>query len=90
MLQRFGEERFIKEIGVSVDQEDEYGQLYRKTFPEGGPDLVMLRVENSTPEADGSNKHYWLRVPPEMRSAHEAVAWTFSMSTEEYEPDLAT
>ena len=33
-------------------------------------------------------KDYFLRVPPEMKTAHEAVAWTFGMSAEEYHPDF--
>jgi len=32
-------------------------------------------------------KDYFLRVPPEMKTAHEAVAWTFGMTPEEYHPD---
>jgi hypothetical protein len=37
----------------------------------------MLEVENSTPEPDGSHKPYFLRVPPEVRTARETLAWTF-------------
>src|SRR5258708_19796990 len=37
----------------------------------------MIEVINRTPEPDSSFKHYWLRVPPTMRTAREAVAWTF-------------
>ena len=32
---------------------------------------------NSTPEPDGTRRTYFLRVPPQMRTAREAVAWTF-------------
>jgi hypothetical protein len=48
--------------------------------------IVIVKVLNSTPEADGSTKNYFLRVPPEIRTAKEAVAWTFGMSGEEYSP----
>ena len=47
----------------------------------------MLEVENSTPEPDGSYKRYFLRVPPEVRTPREAVAWTFGFDAEgDYAP----
>lgn len=35
-------------------------------------------------------KEYWLRVPPDMQTAHEAVAWTFGKTAATYHPDLET
>ena len=35
-------------------------------------------------------KEYWLRVPPHMQTAHEAVAWTFGKTPATYRPDLET
>jgi hypothetical protein len=64
---------------------DEYGVLWRVTMP-GDEPLVMVEVVNATPEPDGSRRTYFLRVPPRMRSAHEAVAWTFGLTPEEYAP----
>ena len=46
----------------------------------------MVKVINSTAEADGTHKEYFLRVPPAITTAQEAVAWTFSMNSEEYQP----
>jgi len=46
----------------------------------------MVEVRNSTPEPDGMVKNYWLRVPPNMTTAREAVAWTFCLSEREYDP----
>ena len=34
-------------------------------------------IFNATPDADGSRRRYFLRVPPHMRTAHQGVAWTF-------------
>lgn len=39
---------------------------------------------DATLEPDGSSKFYFLRVPPTMRTAREAVAWTFGLSECEY------
>jgi len=86
MLERFGEERYIEESGARVVNVDSYGVLYRKEFPDDEP-LVMVRVENSTPEQDGSFRSYYLRVPPEIQTAHEAVAWTFDLQMVDYHPD---
>ena len=50
----------------------------------------MVKVVNSTPEPDGSFKDYFLRVPPDMQTAHQAVAWTFDKTVATYQPVLQT
>lgn len=52
--------------------------------------LVMVKVVNSTPEPDGQFKDYFLRVPPQMRRAKEAVAWTFNKTETKYQPAMET
>jgi hypothetical protein len=49
-----------------------------------------VKVRNATPEPTGEFKDYFLRVPPTMARAREAVAWTFSMREEEYLPAVQT
>ena len=63
------------------------------------PDGVMMREEAiavfgdaakaaiNAPE-DARFKEYMIRVPPGMRTAHEAVAWTFGLDAEEYHPAI--
>lgn len=51
---------------------------------------VMVKVRNSTPEPDGSVRDYWLRVPPDLRTARAAVAWTFGLEPTEYAPAVET
>lgn len=87
LLERYGEARYIEDIGAEVIDEAEYGTLYRCIFQDDEP-LMMLRVLNSTPEPDGSYRTYWLRVPPHVRTAHEAVAWTFGLTPEQYHPRI--
>lgn len=48
--------------------------------------VVMVEVVNATPEPDGTFKTYFLRVPPEIRTAREGVAWTFGMQEGRYRP----
>lgn len=89
LMETYGISRFLLDIGAELINEDECGKLYRKEL-EGDEPLVMVRVKNSTPEPDGSFKEYFLRVPPTMTTAREAVAWTFDMNDREYSPDSET
>lgn len=87
MLDMFGEDRFIREACARVVHKDKFGTLYRYDFKEDEP-LLMVRVRNSTRELDGSYKDYYLRVPPTMTNAKEAVAWTFGLTAAEYAPEF--
>ncbi|GAA2910931.1 hypothetical protein Acy02nite_75410 [Actinoplanes cyaneus] len=89
MLEHFGYERYLREAGASRIGSDETGVLWRLDLP-GDEPLVMVEVVNSTPEPDGTSRVYWLRVPPESRTAREGVAWTFGLTAEEYQPMLQT
>lgn len=93
MVERFGIARFIKESGASKIHEDEFGTLYRKEIRRGErrvEPLVMVKVINSTPDAGGIKREYFIRVPPNIKTAHEAVAWTFNIPTAKYQPETET
>ena len=75
--------------GACVVHEDWYGTLYRQEIP-GDEPLAMVRVRNATQECDGSFRHYFPRVPPEIERAQQAVAWTFGLSEDQYNPDIET
>jgi hypothetical protein len=89
MIERYGQSRYLIDSGAKEIHRDDFGTLYRKEVPRDEP-LVMVKVVNSTPEADGSMKDYWLRVDPQCRTAHEAVAWTFSKTVKTYAPMVET
>lgn len=90
MIERFGAERYLQAAGMElVDNDPEFGTLYRKTVSPQDI-IVMVRVINSTPEPDGTHKEYFLRVPPNMTKAREAVAWTFNMDAVNYRPEKET
>jgi hypothetical protein len=89
MVERYGVERYLFATGAERVQEDECGVLYRKEMS-GDENLAMVQVINSTAEPDGTFKHYFLRVPPQMETAREAVAWTFGLAEHDYEPTLQT
>ena len=64
----------------------------------------MVEVVNHTPEPDGSHKHHFLRVDPQLRpllsegelgppqplTARNAVASAFGLTGAEYDPDVET
>lgn len=83
MIQRYGLGKYLSDSNAQLIDRDEFGTLYKKSNNNDEP-LVVLKVINSTPEADGTRKEYLLRVPPYITSAKEAVAWTFDLSAEEY------
>ncbi|MGD9684176.1 MAG: DUF6745 domain-containing protein [Candidatus Obscuribacterales bacterium] len=86
LISRFGEQRFITESGAEIiDEDPRYGTLYLKRLTGDFP-IVMVKVLNATPERDGSFKAYFIRVPPEVSSARQAVAWSFDMSETDYDP----
>ena len=85
MLEYFGFERYLRESGAKQLHRDETGVLWRVDMP-GDEPLVMVEVVNSTPEPDGTYRTYFLRVPPDTRTARAGVAWTFGLTAEEYDP----
>ncbi len=88
MLERYGTDRYIRNGGAERVSEDDVGTLW--SVPLGDERLVVVEVRNSTPEPDGSYTTYWLRVPPEVRTAREAVAWTFGLTADDYRPTIET
>lgn len=89
MMDRYGYERYIVDSKAALVQEDKWGQLFRKEV-EGDEAVCMVRVRNSTPEPDGTTKHYFLRVPEDTKTAHEGIAWTFDVKAEDYNPQIET
>ena len=89
MIGRYGSERYLIDSGAEEIHRDDFGILYRKEITADEP-LVMVKLVNSTPEPDGSFKDYFLRVPPTMERARQAVAWTFCKAEGDYAPTLQT
>jgi hypothetical protein len=65
--------------------QDDFGRLWEAGRTAGEP-IRMVEVVNATLEEDGSSRHHLLRVPPSVRTAREAVAWTFGLGAAEYMP----
>jgi hypothetical protein len=78
MLDRYGHARYLRDADAERVHADDTGTLWRCPLP-GDEDLVMVQVTNATPGPDGSRRIYWLRVPPDVHTAQQAVAWTFDV-----------
>lgn len=89
LIERYGQPRYLEDTGATIVHQDEFGTLFHKVIP-GDEPLAMVKVVNSSPEPDGSFKDYFLRVPPHIQTARQAVAWTFGFEEEEYEPRQET
>jgi hypothetical protein len=88
MIERIGWDVYLFRTKAQPVQSDRYGDLYHLDVA-GAPATVVL-VTNSTPEPDGHYKRYGLMVPDNVRTAHEGVAATFGVTTEEYAPVIET
>ena len=89
LMERYGVERYLNDVGAVPFAHDAFGTLYRLDHPSRAP-IVLVKVRNATPEPDGTWKDYFLRVPPDVRTARDAVAWTFGLQAAEYAPRIET
>lgn len=98
LLARYGYDKWVQDVGAKAIQQDDFGALY--DIPLGdGRTIRMIRVVNGTPEPDGEGradcerggdgnwyKVYWLRTLSDVETAHEAVAKSYGLTVEEYDP----
>lgn len=86
MIEVMTPERFVREGGAYRIAQDETGVLWRQRWRWEA--WAAVEVVNGTPEPDGTHKHYFLQVPANMRSAREAVAWTYGLPEQRYRPTM--
>ena len=89
MIERVGIERFLREVDAELVSEDDTGRLWRVDFEAAEP-YAVLEVENGTLEPDGTRRRYFLRVPPSMQSPRDAAAWTYGLSSDQYDVAVRT
>ncbi len=75
--------RFVSELGGIVIDSSPRGKLHEVRLPADDPEGVAryLQVQDAA-----TARQYFLRVPPTVQTAAEAVAWSFGMSVEGYHP----
>jgi hypothetical protein len=80
-------ERLIASGAAQRLSRDETGTLWGITWQYRGVTLDRwnaVEVVDGSPGPDGVGKHYVLPVPPSVRTAREAVAWTYGLSATQY------
>jgi hypothetical protein len=89
ILERVGHERFIKEAQPEVIHTDKDAGGERRLLRvkmAGDEDLVVVHVR-----CPSTAREYLIRVPPTMRTCHQAVAWTAGFDNpDDYAPVLET
>ena len=88
MIEVMTPERFIALGGAYRIAQDETGVLWRQRWRWEA--WAAVEVINGTPEEDGTRKRYFLQVPANMRTAREAVAWTYGLPEQRYRPVVRT
>jgi hypothetical protein len=84
LIEMIGFEKLARQASDGPAQEDDYGRLWRLGRLVDDEEYVAVEVVNSTPEADGSFRRYFLRVPPGTRTARAGVAWSFELPVRDY------
>lgn len=90
MIERFGLERFMRECGAEPAQEDATGILWIVSSPLRRRLVTAVEVVNGTPEPGGSFRHFFIRVPNNIRTARGAVAWSYGLTAEQYQVKVRT
>ncbi len=85
MQERMGE-RFVSELGGVVIDTSPRSTLYEVALPDD-PERVARYVQV---QDASSERQYFLRVPPTIQTAGEAVAWTFQLKGAGYHPTQET
>ncbi|QPF94628.1 DUF6745 domain-containing protein [Bradyrhizobium commune] len=83
MIEIMTPERYVALGGATRIAEDETGVLWRRNWLAADA-WAAVEVVNATPEPDGTRRHFFLQVPANLRTAREAVAWTYGLRAEAY------
>ncbi|MBV9125356.1 MAG: hypothetical protein JO112_18530 [Planctomycetes bacterium] len=89
LLDRFGFERFMDQAGAEVlDRDHDAGGERRllRVLLEGDEPLVCVAVT-----CPSTGRRYLLRVPPDMKTCRQAIAWTAGFDNPaDYQPQVET
>jgi hypothetical protein len=83
MIEIMTPQRYVALGGAARVAQDETGILWRKAWSAADA-WTAVEVINATPEPDGTRQRFFLQVPAHVRTAREAVAWTYGLSTSAY------
>jgi hypothetical protein len=79
LIERYGGiEQYMRDVGAAPIHGDDTGTLWR--IDSAAEPIAAVEVA-----CPSTGRVYMLRVPPEMATAHEAVAWTFGLDADDYQ-----
>jgi len=85
MIEIMTPETYIALGGATCVSRDGTGKLWRRQWWGPGDDSwAAVEVLNGSAEPDGTYKRYYLQVPANVRTAREAVAWTYGLTDSQY------
>ena len=107
LIERFGEGKFLKEVGAEKEHEDKWGILWKvdrdkiskedRPLPSIGVGLEIRRLFGNVRKLkyvqvkdSSTDREYFLPVPSTMKKAKQAIAWSFKLKEEEYNPQIQT
>ena len=80
LIDRFGFKKLINELHGTVINQYKKSKLIKIDIKEN-ENLVVVKVV-----CPSTNDTYLLRVPPSMKNFQQAIAWTFGLNKEDYNP----
>jgi hypothetical protein len=70
LMRLYGEDKILTALKAKiVDVDEKYGVMYKADLPDTDEPLIMVKVENSTPDLDGKRKYYYLSVQETMEDS---------------------
>ncbi|MFX0043466.1 MAG: DUF6745 domain-containing protein [Candidatus Hodarchaeota archaeon] len=85
LLNQFGHEKLIKELEGKIIHQEGDSQLINLNLGNITEHIRVVKVKDST-----TKKYYILRVPPTVKTCRQAIAWTFGLEEDEYNPTIET
>lgn len=94
MTELYGFGRYMTDSGGRLLHEDTDRLGHERKLwdlpQDGDESLRLVQVMNSSLEPDGTRRSYFLRVPPNVATCAQAVAWTVGKTELEYSPAAET
>jgi len=84
-LEELGYGRFLSQLPHEIlDRSGEY-ELVKIDWHKREEPIYLVKVK-----CPSTGAFYTLRIPPDMKTVKEAVAWTFDVSADQYQPEIET
>ena len=80
-MNQFGIERLFYDLGGKYIHSEGSSQLIRMDLGKSFDPIQIIKVRDST-----TKQYYILRVPLTINTCKDAIAWTFGMTADEFNP----